>query len=117
MVDKALGRRIKENREKRGLTQEQLAERIDMSSNYYARLERGEAYPRLETLIEIMNCLGVSADAIFRDVVDCSSDYVATELSKVIATLPPDEQRDILRVVDLLIQQSKARIGRNGKAV
>ena len=117
MMDKRLGRRIREQRERLGVTQAQFAERLNLSCNYYARLERGDASPRLDTLIKIINSLGVSADAILQDVLDYSSDYVSTELSKQLAGLPPDEQKSILQVTDLLIQQSKARVARNKEAV
>lgn len=39
---KALGRRIREERLKRNLTQEQLAEAIEISNSYMGQIERGE---------------------------------------------------------------------------
>ena len=40
MIDKRIGRRIKECRENIGLTQEQFAEKIGMASNYISTVER-----------------------------------------------------------------------------
>ncbi len=112
MIDKRMGRRIREQREKLGYTQEQLAERLNLSCNYYARLERGDARPCLDTLIRIANNLKVSADALLQDLLDYSAPFVSTELSDRVASLPPDEQKNILQVVDLLIQQSQSRQAR-----
>ena len=61
MNQKAIGRRIKEAREKKQLTQEQLAELVDLSPMHVSVIERGVKLPKLETLINIANVLNVSA--------------------------------------------------------
>jgi transcriptional regulator with XRE-family HTH domain len=75
----ALGRRLCDLREARGLTQEVVAEASGMSRNHYQLLERGfsnrktkrPANPRLSTLVALSDVLGVSVpeliDAIFAD--------------------------------------------------
>ncbi|MDO4435112.1 MAG: helix-turn-helix transcriptional regulator [Cardiobacteriaceae bacterium] len=50
---------MKEFREKEHLTQEQLAEKLGLSRNGYAKIERGESAPSLERLDEIASALGV----------------------------------------------------------
>ena len=47
----AIGRRIQQSREQAGLTQEELAERIDRSTQFISTIERGLAGPSLETVI------------------------------------------------------------------
>lgn len=96
MIDKRLGARIRECRERRGLTQDQLAEIVGLTRTYISRVERGVAFPRVENLIAIINALDVSADAIFCDVLPRSVEYQTTELSKELAGLPPDEQLRIM---------------------
>lgn len=44
------------------LTQEDAAERIGVSAEFYARIERGNALPSVPTLARISTSLGVSAD-------------------------------------------------------
>ena len=51
MDTKYIGRRIKAARERKGLTQEQLAEMVDLSPMHISVLERGAKPPKLETLI------------------------------------------------------------------
>ena len=41
MIDKRIGKRIKEQREALGLTQEQFAEKIGVTTNYISTVERG----------------------------------------------------------------------------
>ena len=105
MIDKRIGRRIKECRENLGLTQEQFAEKVGMASNYISTVERGASFPRCENLIAIINGLGVSADAIFCDVIDQPTDFKKSQLSKKLAALPPDSQKRILQMVELMIRQ------------
>jgi len=60
-----VGRRIAEVRRHAGLTQEELAERLDVGSRYVSRAERGENLT-LETLARFASVLGVRA----RDLLD-----------------------------------------------
>ena len=41
-----------------------------MTTNYIGMIERGEKIPSLETFINILNSLGVSADMVLSDVLD-----------------------------------------------
>jgi transcriptional regulator with XRE-family HTH domain len=60
-----LGLRIVELRERRGLTQAELAERIDMSTRYVQKLEAGEANVALFTLGELAAALRCSVAELF----------------------------------------------------
>ena len=106
MIDKRIGRRIKECRERLGLTQEQFAEKTGLTPNYMSTLERGASFPRCEKLILIINALETNADAIFCDVLEHSTDYQASILSRQLEALPPQEQKRILEMVELMIRQA-----------
>ena len=56
-MEKIIGKRIQEFRKKRGMTQEELSEIIDISPHYLSALERGIYNIKLETLVKILNCL------------------------------------------------------------
>lgn len=61
-----LGRRFAEIREDRGLTQDQMAERLGISTKYLQRIERGRSMTLL-TLIDLANRLRVGlADLLFK---------------------------------------------------
>lgn len=110
MIDKRIGKRIKECRERLGLTQEQFSEKTDLSVNYISTVERGASFPRCEKLITIINALEVSADAVFCDVIDHSTEYKANEIDKRISKLPTAEQKRILEMLELMIKQAEKNI-------
>ena len=59
-----LGSRIRQARDRAGLTQEQLAERIGVSRTAIARYESGEIEPKLHNLAAIAMALSVSCDEL-----------------------------------------------------
>ena len=59
-----LGSRIRQARDRAGLTQEQLAERIGVSRTAIARYESGEIEPKLHNLAAIAVVLNVSCDEL-----------------------------------------------------
>jgi DNA-binding XRE family transcriptional regulator len=61
---RTLGRNIRQARCRLGLTQEQMAERIDMATEVYGRMERGYLVPRLERFVAICRVLGESPDRL-----------------------------------------------------
>ena len=105
MIDPRIGKRIKQCREKLGLTQEEFAEKTGLTTNYISTLERGASFPRCEKLILLINALEVSADAIFCDVINHSSRYMVSELSEKIERLPVDAQKRVLNVLEIMVQQ------------
>lgn len=112
MIDKRIGKRVKQARERLGITQEDLAEKTGLTTNYISTVERGMSFPRCEKLIILLNGLETSADSIFCDVLEHSGEAKASELSKKIADLPPEAQKRILQMVELMIQQEKHRLTR-----
>lgn len=56
--------RLKELRQRKGATQQEVATAIDCSANNYARYERGEREPDILTLKLLSKYFGVSVDCI-----------------------------------------------------
>lgn len=109
MVEKQIGKRIQELRKKKGLTQEQLAERIGMSPNHYSSMERGVYGIKLPVLVQIMNCLECSADEIFADVINSGYVIRSSKIADQLEDVSPDEQAKILDVLELMIKNSKKK--------
>lgn len=59
---KAVGKRIREEREKLGLSREEFAEIIELSDYYVGQLERGERMMSLTVLVKIVASLHVDSD-------------------------------------------------------
>lgn len=63
---RAFGKRVAEVRKKRGVTQQQLAEDVGMSTVAIAYIETGKRWVRLSTLHKIAKSLRVSVDDLFK---------------------------------------------------
>ena len=100
----AIGARIKAARERVHLTQEQLAEIIDISPTHMSVIERGVKTPKLDTFVRIANALGVSTDALLRDVVVPANESILAELSVRIGRLPQKDQERILNAIRALTE-------------
>lgn len=62
---KLIGLRIKNLRRAEGLSQEELAEKMGISSKYLSSIERGKENPTLDTLIKLANALKIEPSEIF----------------------------------------------------
>ena len=60
-----IGARVKEIRNKKGLTQEKLSERMEINPKYLSSIERGNENPTLNTLIKLSESLEVDLGEIF----------------------------------------------------
>ena len=61
----AVGKRIKIVRQRRGLTQDQLAEQVGLSPKYISGIERGVENPTMDILIRLAKVLGVEPYDLF----------------------------------------------------
>jgi transcriptional regulator with XRE-family HTH domain len=76
------------------LTQEDAAERIDVSVEFYARIERGISLPSILTFARIVSSLGVSADLLLG-----GQELAAVPTGTSFAPAPPDDSQEIRRLV------------------
>ena len=58
---------VRRLRERRGLTQEELAEQAEVSATYIGFVERGDNVPTLTIIIQIASALGVRPSELLRD--------------------------------------------------
>ncbi len=100
----AIGGRIKAARERKKLTQEDLAAIVNLSPTHISVIERGVKPPKLITLVNIANALEVSADMLLQDVVVCSQEGVSNELVSAIMSLPDPERARMLKAIRALME-------------
>ena len=62
-----IGQRIKQLRVMKGLTQEELADRAELSKGFISQVERDLTSPSIATLMDILQCLGVSVSEFFTE--------------------------------------------------
>ena len=100
----AIGSKIKEARERAHLTQEELAEIIDISPTHMSVIERGVKTPKLDTFVKIVKALNLSADALLLDGMDQVNDSIVAELSVRLGRLTNEEQNRILNAIRALTE-------------
>ena len=64
-VKQLVGLRIKHLRKSRGVSQEELSEKVGMSSKYLSSIERGKENPTLDTFIKLAQALNVEISELF----------------------------------------------------
>jgi transcriptional regulator with XRE-family HTH domain len=79
-----IGGKIRSLRVMNGLTQEELANRTELSKGFISQLEHNLTSPSIETLMDILQCLGTTAAEFFNDdsdgqIVFRSADYFEKE--------------------------------------
>ncbi len=66
-ITKNIGKRIRELRNMNGLTQQELADRTELTKGYISQLENGLVTPSVVTLLDLIECLGTTASAFFEE--------------------------------------------------
>lgn len=70
-----IGSKIATLRKQHGLTQEQLAEKLDISIKHCSSVERGLSCLSLEKLIEVSNLFDVSLDYLLKETYSTGNSY------------------------------------------
>lgn len=103
-INKAIGFRVKQAREFRNLTQDELAERLDVSTSFVSRLETGSCMPSISRLYRISVVLNISfqdlvCDLFARD--DSSLDTVDLEIMQNLRMLSYSDKQHVLKYIEL----------------
>ena len=82
MIKQLIGKRIKEIRKSKKLTQEQLAEYIGIETSSVSNIENGRYFPTAENLDKILQVLGVSPSELFMTEHNNKQDVLISELNQ-----------------------------------
>lgn len=96
---KRLGERIREERKRLNLTQAQLAEAIDISDTYMGAIERGERSLTLDTLVRLVNRLGVTVDYLLSDSVTDTDSNIMEQFKQIIDRQPLERKQMAVNVL------------------
>ena len=66
-VNEHIGNKIKDLRNRNGLTQQELADRTELTKGFISQLERGQVSPSIVTLLDLIECLGTTASEFFKE--------------------------------------------------
>ena len=103
---KAIGERVKEHRNLLGYTQEQFAEKLDISLRFVADIELGKKGMSIDTLIKMCELLSVSADYLIWG----KGEKAENNLAALTAELSEDEMKhaeDLMRTFVKAISEEK----------
>lgn len=87
---------IREKRNSQRLTQEGLAEKVNLSTGMIGQIERGETMPSIESLDAIIKELGIDPRSLFGDF--SSPNAEITELCTIASRMTPDQQHLLLKI-------------------
>ena len=99
----ALGERIQQKRQQSGLSQQEAAERLNLSISFYSRVERGEKVASLETLVKIANFFQLSLDFMLQDSLERGlPDKLQIEITQTLADNPPEQAKRLVTWLKML---------------
>ena len=112
VIDMEIGKKIKALRIQKGLTQEELADRAELTKGFISQVERDLTSPSIATLIDILQCLGTDLKTFFNDSEDkqevfSSADFFEkrdSELKNTVEWIIPNAQKNLMEPILLTIE-------------
>jgi transcriptional regulator with XRE-family HTH domain len=98
----AIGKKIREIRKHRNLSQQQLAQMVNVGTTHISHIESGSTIPSLKTFIAIIVCLDASADVVLSRNLSNSKHVLNEELASILADCDEDEAAIIISVINAL---------------
>lgn len=104
-MDKAaLGKRLRDIRQKKGYTQQALAEIAGIGNVYLGEIERGLKMPSLNIFIKLIEALDVSADYLLRDELTSGKEYIFDEITQKLNNLSPKQRKTAADILDAYLR-------------
>lgn len=108
-----IGKKIRDLRICKGLTQEELADRAELSKGFISQLERDLTSPSITTLIDLLQCLGTTPAEFFQEseeeqLVFGGEDYFEKrdpELKNTIEWIIPNAQKNLMEPIRLTLEE------------
>ncbi len=66
-VNALIGKKIRDLRKQYGLTQQELADRAELTKGFISQLERGQVSPSVVSLFDLIECLGTTPGEFFKE--------------------------------------------------
>ena len=99
----SIGKRIRQYRRERGMTQDELAEKTELSTNHLGAIERAEKNLTLANLINIANALDVTADMLLCDEIRNGYKIKASLITEKIEKLSPSDRDKVMQMLDIML--------------
>lgn len=105
-----IGIRLKRYRQKAHLTQEMLADKIDVATSTIAHAESGTSKPSLPLLLKVANALNISLDQLVCDNLPIAEVYLDKDFADLLSDCTTAEKRiirDIIAVTKDTIRKNR----------
>lgn len=102
-----IGKRLKQARKDVNLTQENLAEKMDVSVAYISKVETGKIHINLERLSEICGILNTTEGQILNGVSSNSQEYLDIEFYKLLKSCSIENQKLVYDITKLISNKEK----------
>lgn len=103
---KAIGMNIKKHRKSKGLTQAQLAEKIDISTIHMSHMETGSVSMSLECLMKICDYLDVTPDEILLGEYSLNCSSTSKQIDKILVNLSKEDKKLLIDFAELLSKRN-----------
>ena len=97
-----IGERLKKARIDNNLTQEKLAEKLDVSIAFLSRIERGSSHISLKRLSQICDILGITEGSILNGSSNNSDTYLVSESDDILKNTTPEKQKLIYKIAKII---------------
>lgn len=101
-----IGERIRKSRIENNLTQENLAEKLNVSVAFVSRIECGTTHLNLTRLSEICSILNIDEGNIINGTSTESKSYLSDEFSELLKSCPKEKQKLIYDIAKLIINNN-----------
>ncbi|MHA6531717.1 helix-turn-helix domain-containing protein [Paenibacillus sp. BAC0078] len=101
---KRIGERIRKLRKEMKLSQEQLAERSGLHTNYVGQVERGEKNLTLETLEKVVEGLDISLEELFRYIGPMEKQDTLGQIVELLVERPSEDQKMALSILKSVME-------------
>ncbi|MGF7012129.1 transcriptional regulator with XRE-family HTH domain [Lachnospiraceae bacterium PF1-22] len=104
-----IGQRIRKYRKAYNLSQEQLADKIQISTTHMSHIETGNTKLSLAVFVKIADALSVQTDALIYDAPQVNRTAMTDEISDILNSCKPEE----LKIITDVIKSLKISLDKN----
>lgn len=98
-----LGQRLRQYRNTKGYTIDDVSEITGLSSNFIGNIERGSDNPSLATLLKLCNALEINTDSVLIDYLkNFDNDSTMKQIIKELSVLSQEQQEKVLSIITIL---------------
>lgn len=94
-----IGKRIKQSRKEQGLSQAELADRMNVSPSYLSDIENGKTNFSLETLIRLTESLQISSDWLLQTDIPSVKTIHSAEIENILSDCSSSESQLLIKML------------------